>query len=680
MADYFCDNDAYATKLGDVPTNANWASPQEGDGSSKYSTSAVSSVASITINGGAAAAAGNTIQICGVTFTGQVAARTAGSATFTIGSTAVNTADGIVAAINDCTTAVNAGSATGVPRISNLMYARGPAVRGDTNAVVDIMMRVGSASLNYSINTNVLITSNGFATAPTVVNFANGVGGCWGVLANVTAIGVGANYAIASYGVASSNSAWRPMVAVNSGALTTQALQGFSDFVWVRSRAGYRLSFTANLYPQFHHTFHENIILDSNTKWTEDTGNGQVELYITSNNSLNQFNMAATSMARSLACIKQYSLRILAGSLGPGNGSFSIIPLQGGGGSCGVHNVYFGEEKDYVVAGFALPVVNIGLGGNFCNSYFSGCMLDLLTQRTAASVNGWISGSITGNIAFDDCTFYANFISAIDPGPVTGVTIAGEKSSVKFRNCQFKGAPSSQGSQYRCLNTQSALGLAEIVFENCSGVKLDTYIGFQTTQSGNNPTLPSLFISSADTGHAFRHENVQGVSDWNPLASPAYPLLAATQADGTRWSMKVDWLYYTATFGVSEGSPYMAPKLSLLYRDTTAARTITLDMLVKSTLSMTALNSSMRVVYTDSTGLVRSESTRLKPSTLQTSDAVWTRANASDFSTHTAKKFVLTTTNTIKTNTDVSVYFNLYKPSPSGVAEQIFLDPEFKIV
>lgn len=204
MADKYCDHGAYgaSNRLGlNVPV---WGVPQDGDGTVK-TPSPASGTSFISFS---AAPTSGTISVCGVTVStsGVLNAASADAA-----------ANALATNINATTTAVATGVSANLPQLRNLVYARGPS-GGAPAGTCQIMMRVGSPSLDYANNAACLIatTFNNVSSSTANHQFVGGVGGCWGWVWNLeTALGAASSISIGSYGLISSK---RPIGgAVNNG-------------------------------------------------------------------------------------------------------------------------------------------------------------------------------------------------------------------------------------------------------------------------------------------------------------------------------------------------------------------------------------------------------------------------------------------------------------------------------
>lgn len=653
MADYFIDHGAYVSPLGAVPT---WGIPQEGDGSA-MPTASTSSIASMTIN--AVAVAGNTINICGVPLTAVVSG--AGLTQFNVGASTSVQATNIANAFNLSQVAVAVGVATGQPQLRNLIYARA------VGSVVEVMMRAGSATLNYTNNTNVGIVTGGWGTAPTIVQFIGGVGGCWGTLISDAAMGVGSSYATGLYGYASQN---KPTVSASSVLPLVNALPAQYDTTWFRSGNGVTITLGNGVHFKLDSNFfHQHLVLDSNLKWTGDTGLGVFKVRFSCNAVNTNMFVAQAGWQKSIHSVVKNNLQFL---VAPQSSGGSLYVNLGSGSSTApmltrLSNLLFGEEVSTPNNTFQL------LGaGTYTHCIVRNCLFNYPTVRATFLKPCLVSSQAMGQLNFEGCEWITNFNTVTNPCPATITAFSGQ-AQMKFVNCKFSGWTAGKFTPVAPATPATYVG--ESVFENCSGLAIGAYVGLSTPSFNTAPDFtPSHYFQSSDVGRPFRYENARGVVDWNPDAAPAYPLLSATQQDGTRWSLKMDWMLLANS--ITRVRPFSTPMLAQKVRIATGVRTITLEMFLKTALVLDYETAVLSVTYTDDTGVVRSEDTRFL-NAISASSASWT--NSELYSGYSAKKIALTTQYPVAIDTEVSAVFELYSISSSGSIEQIYIDPQFGI-
>lgn len=672
MAEQYIDHGCYVPTSGNLGATPTWGLPQEGDGSAT-SPSTASSVANITLTTNAVA--GNSLSICGISF--AAVASGAGNNQFNVGASLAATADNIASAINGngSTTTVSSNVAIGTPTLRNLVYARGPTTRGDTNPVVDIMMRVGSAALNYANNSYVGITSSGWSAAPTVSQFTGGVGGCYGWFVNDVTLGGGVTYTVGLYGYGSKAA---PFVMVHSDNPTAQRYTADMEYAWLRSGNGYSITMNGD-FLMTHALFPQNVMLDTNTRWTGDSGNGTFTMRMTCGGNNRVFSIVINKV-KSIGCLKKYAFRVVNYSTPSGGVAYLAINTYqsvNNGSFARYHNLYFGEE-DYIAGNASPPYLTIGVGG-YGGATFQNCKFSQSNARSGFGGGNFFGGTLNGMMIFEDCEFEFNHNSVTDPGPIANITYGSARNSIlKFGNCSFTNlSPSSWSTgKYQPHAPKTSINFAEILFDNCTGLRIDNYIGFSNSQSFTNPNMPSYFYRSGDAYGAFRHETWQGVVEWNPDASPSQPLLNSILPDGTtRYSLKVDWLYISNV--VNESQPWRPARLAQFIRGSTAKKTVSLEMFVKSALTMNTVTCGLRVQYTDSTGVARSELLRYNDSGFTNSTAQW--INAGNFPSYVAKNMSLTTQYMVKSDTEIVVYLEMYNTPTSNQNEQFYIDPQFTL-
>lgn len=648
MADFYCDHGAYATNLGATPT---WGSPQEGDGSSKDAATA-SAVASIALS---AIPTSGTFSCCGVTI----------STTGVIGAATVTAAaDTLAANINATTTTVASGVAVGTPQLRNLVYARGPT-DGAPAGTCQIMMRIGSETLNYAANVSAAIAST-FTGTPTITQFAGGAGGCWGWMENTVSLGVSSSLAIGQYGL---RSLAVPYVCAQGSVVQKPT---FSDPIWVRN--GKTITFPnspLNLVTK-QRTYEPQFIIDNGTVWAGDSQSGvfSVEIYPPGSNTTNYALNTSFSGAH-----KQVSFRAIE----PGCLVFKAIGTNTSanlnfelGAGCRLENATIIEDVELSSSG----IISVAALNTYqAHNAYVNCFFDFRPSRAAFARGYFFSPSpsaAAGTTDFIGCRLSFNISGGGDPGPIVNIPTALGNSSVRFRDCSFSG----YAAKFRAFGgVATSWAYNEYVFENCSGVKLDAaYVGL--TAFATNPLSDSAAImqfSSADIGHQFRYECQSGALDWNPDASPAYPTFGAVQPDGTEYAIRLDWF---PTAAQTPSRPFWSPKFSMLFVATSAAKTVTLHLMTPTAVTLNSRHLGLHVFYIDGSGIPRSESTLLKAVPVA-SGATW--VNADSWSSHEATKLTLTTQYAVKQNTEISARVSINTPSPTGTLQSVFVSPEFAL-
>jgi hypothetical protein len=663
MADYYVDHLAYGTlttnRIGvDVPT---WGVPQEGDGNT-LTPSSVSSTGSIVIN--AISSTGNTVSVCGINFTAS-ASRSAGSSNFVNGATTLLTADNLATALNDCVTLVSVSVAYGTPRISTLIYARGPTLRGDAVARVDIMMRVGSTTLNFATNSSVGFASAGWSSAPTFTNFSGGISGCWGWLCNgITNLGNGNVYTPSNYGIAVA----KPLVWTST--IT------YRDTIWCRTGSGRTLDMSTNNWSRGTGSamgFPLTLIFDTNTKWTGDSGVGVF-----------QVNFSAPAFAY-VHFRPDYSA-----NSGQTEGTSFIALMRGGfrieidlsqasatldvesSGYTRLHNVEFAEK--------ALPVGNNSRFNINCpstNTYVvTSCNFKFLQTRTNLVSPFLAMGNSSGYWTFEDCDFQYNLTgSQATVDAIAFVSSSGPTALLKFENNRFStnGAGTQGGLPLKWFTGGWIQSTVQVILNRNVGIKLpSSALGFQSAPSKyRSNQMCAVLGSSGDAGRSLRYETPSGIAEWDYTAN--YPYFSATQIEGTPWSMRMDWFQGGV---LTPPNPFIGPKMTKINRLATGVRTIVTEFLVDSTRTINANQMGIVVSYVDSSNVPRRESTYYVTAPV-TSTAAWSIPGV--WSSYIPKKLTVVTSYPVLINSEISVEVVLCnEPSGSGNA-QLFYDPEFQL-
>jgi hypothetical protein len=647
MSDYFCDHSAYSSALGTTPT---WGVPQEGDGSGKYAATA-SSIASITFS---SVPTSGTFSVCGITIstTGVISAASTSAA-----------ATALATNINAVTTTVASGVAIGTPQLRNLVYAQA------VGSVCQIMMRIGSAALNTANNVNAQIQTT-FNGSPTLSQFTGGVGGCFGWLINDVALGVSSSISIGNYGI---GTATNPYVACSTDVPNTQALPGAMDRMWLRSGTGKTISLPASTTAAISLTatgYDQIIVLDSNTRWTEDSGNGIFKVVHNPNNGATGPTLGVANRIKSLSAVKRDSMQLLVGSLGSNNmavncssGSNTVYPTL-------LENVLIGEELDNQTRTWWF-----GQNGAFQTAFFRTCTFKTQSPRTDFPNSAFI-GTIAGMFDAEDCDFIFNHNTAVQPSPITNFNFTTTRTNLlKFRRCRFINLSTSawSGGKYKLLKSnQTTFTSTEVIAEDCTGLSLDDYLNISSVINADNPNKCGYYFRSAEVGNIMRLERVNGYAEWT--GDPSSPLLNALLPDQTtRWSMAMSWVN-TPTNIISPATPFSSPKMVQVFRGTTET-TITLEFLVKSTVALSTANAALRVGYVGTDGLMRTATTLYNTSSLSVSSVEWTNAPVG----YSAKKLTITLPTSIQLYSEVSATFELYSTSPSGNPELLYIDPQPKI-
>lgn len=673
MADFYCDHGAYglaSNRLGlDNPTT--WGVPQEGDGSAMAAATA-SSVASVAF---ASVPGSGTISVCGVSI----------STTGVIGAASVDAAANALATnINATATAVGSSVAIGVPQLRNLVFARGPA-GGAPAGTCQVMMRIGSASLNHATNANVAIATT-FSAAPTITQFAGGSGGCWGWATNPSALGVGSSIAKAAYGAMFK----RPYVTPTAGV----------DLVFPTDRTIFRTGGGASKTISFNITVYDetltimpdtgiekHCVFDSNLFWTGDSASGVLMLHITYSNDEVDTNFAWTRDTSGLGGRGIF--------LSPKRGSLEIrcTNTRANGRFYMAHVDYYGQYgvRNFKVSGVIFtddttssacflsffPTLGSVAEEGFQTAEYENCLYRVLTPRSFVRQQFAVRGNsrATCMTRFIGCEWDFNYTSVSDPNDLVAAmgNSTGDPGYLYLENCKFNGFASgfklcSAITGQMQVNNGS---VCNIVAKNCEGLRLTSaYAGLPANARAADPRNRMIYQSSLlpGIGQGFRLEDIRGVAEWLPANSPAFPTLAAVSVVTAQpWSMRLVWVQAA---GNNHAQPFEAPEIATVVQAATGTRTVTCEVFLPSTITS---GLELKISYIDNTDVMRFESV----SALVSSSASWT--NAGSYSGFVAKKLVITTAFQVKSGCVLSARVRLVEPAPSTVVN-VYVDPELGVV
>lgn len=674
MTDFYLDHNAYnvaTNRLGlDAPA---WGAPQDGDGAALAPSSAAA-IAEIKIN--AVPTASEIIAIAGATIT---AGASAAANVFVRGATVQATAANIVTLLNSANATNVVGSSVAIAvgnlanQLRNMVYARVHPTSTDT---VQIMFRIGSAALNHANNSNVAITTSGWGTVPTITQFAGGVSGCWGCLVAAEAWGQGSSIAKYRYGVLVE----KPHVCAVSNANPAYSMTS-DDIVWGRSGEGYTIIIPNSNSTSFRQgsAGNLNLVIDTNTKWTGDSGDGIVKVaQLGSGNSYVIITLSTTSASTvSLSALKKSGLQIGIGA--PGNTfnytNVNVSFCAGNTAHFRAKNIRFFDESDND-SDWRRFGRDQG-SGSYGIEVFEGCAFEWTTQRSSGSGGGLIGwgGYQSGyqrTQFFIGCDVYFNYAGVTPPSLLISNSAFGHLRWLGGKVSGFAGN----------IPLFDTIGIpasypTKIVVDGVSGVDLPaSYVGLQTgTNQTNNfdEDNRTIQLRMNAPGFPFRYEDQATIVDWLP--SSDFPTLAATMPDGTKFSLRMLWFNSSAS-DICRGSRF--PITSTPSRiDPEVAGTITLNLFVPTDVTFTPVNLTALVSFVNAdTGLPVFLSA--SGADLVSSAATW--ANSAYHYGYAARKIVLSTGSArIKNNAEVTAVVTLFGAPGTGTNEYVYLDPEIGI-
>lgn len=652
MADFYVDHGAYATALGTTPT---WGVPQEGDGSTKDAATSASIGAVVF----ASVPTSGTISVCGATV----------STTGVIGAASVDAAANTLAAnINAATTtvstsvAINAGSTAN--QLRNFVYARGPS-GGAPAGTCQIMMRIGSTTLNYAENSAAQIATT-FSAAPTITQFAGGTSGCWGWLVQTQLLGVSNSITLWTYGILHRNG-----TVTKSGSSAVYTLTE-SDTVWCRNGKDLVMPHQ-NASSNLREAGQTSLFLavDNGSKWVGDPANGVVKIARVMANSQNcgiNFNAAANTTLSVVALTKNgFQVGYTGTATTPNYPRTS--PCAASMANVRMKNCRIFNESDGPIVPFSHNDT-----GNYGFAVFENCAIDHTKPVTGAQspiiTIGSYADSYQQDQYFENCEVYINYVGVTPPVLFGGMSgsrtcrlrwIGGRVYGAATAFPMFAAGQSSSASTFR------------IIVDGAEGVAFPTaYFGIQNTPGVANLSEDNRVVQVrvAAPGNPFRYEDQATICDFDPQASPPFPLLAAMQPDGTPYSIRMLW-FNTAASHLARGS--MAPVLGM---QCVAAGfdTVTLNIFVPTALTLNVANLSISVAYVDAGGTKRGQSATGAD---LVAGPAWT--NAGSYANYSSRKAVIPLDYAIKPDTEVQVFFTVFGTPSTAQNEYLYIDPAFEL-
>lgn len=646
MAEAYVDQGAYASNLGDTPT---WGVPQEGDGSSKDAATA-SSIASLLFN---AVPTSGAFTLCGVTVsvTGVLSAASVDAA-----------ANALATNINATTTAVAAGVAYGVPQLRNLVFARGPA-GGAPAGTCQIMMRVGSDSLNHASNALVAMAHTFNGTAPTITQFAGGSGGCWGWLVANQALGVSGSIAIRTYGMLLAS----PMVAYSGWA--------FTEYNTINVRTGRNITITItgnnSLGAQASRPGAVHFLFDDGTVWTGDPVDGSFKVSLAGHG----FSISLVTNGGILRMTARrrggFEFHIAAVS-GSDIGLFSG-PGSGVGGGFQIRRGVF-REISGVPTYLPVPGGNSASAATRCDLSFIDCLFDYsVVARTALNRPFYsiVSSSVSPNIEFIDNDFVFNLSGVGGASATTEFIRAGTVNRTYRLTMRGNRFVTGQPDELVAFKTTGFVNDGcYIALENNTGIGLPSgAVGLTpSTAAWQAADAAILVLDQLAVGGAMKYETPRGYFEF----VQGQPVLTAVAPDGVLWSWKAFWTQGDLLINV--GRPLACPPSRVQSRLATAVRNWSLELLLDDVaLAQLPLHAEVEVSYVTTGGAPRIDRV---PATLVATSASWVNASTPPYNTWAARKITGTTAEPVLLNSVISARIVIQKSTEGGTAGVFFYDPE----
>lgn len=610
MARRWCDHGAYGLLAVAAPVPANWAVPQEGDGLAQNPSTGVGT-AYIAFSAVPTLGTGGTpsITVCGVSFTAL--------STLTAAASASAAADAMAALINASTTTVAAAVSSSTPKLSDLVYARGPT-NGAPAGQCQIMMRVGAPALDYANNVNCCITSslvNNISSTTAQQQFVGGVSGCYGTLISLGA-GTSANPAVAPSSVSMFKSGFG-VGAYGLWGTTQRPLAGLpqpGDFV--RIRAGKKLdSFATGMNVQvtnagapsnpviYEIDWGSNTVNGAQGAWPQDGANPVLQVlprYDSGGSGSYTFSSPSIIRGQKYADGTN-SLQFCA--YGNGNNSSTMMNLSFGG-QGRVENTTWDA---YTYNGGANPGPNtispngssvdttLSTGGitvsNSYNQVFNAKMTYAGCKFMHRNVQGnflYVSNGNFYSILFDSCDFSNKGATQAHPGIFYISSAIALIQLISPRFLDFVG-PSKLAGYFNPGNNQCMLLLRDPQFGNSADLTKATVTSrgpyaFNQSATGTDWQAQQVAFTMTGGQQDFGLDSKLGFLDWNSTAG--YPTLNARQKDGVT---PMSWRFIPTTLAanISVLNPYEFPRMWKYNTLGQGTATITAEVLVDDNL-MTA--------------------------------------------------------------------------------------------
>jgi len=660
MATYVIDHGAYTYSA--TPTWPNGGTPVAQDGDGVGTVTAVPSVATIDFST-TTAVAGNTLIIAGATLT--CVASGAAANQFNAGSGATLAAN-VASSINAATNTVSASATVFTPQLRDFCYAR---TKSGATSTVEIMTRAGSDNNNYTTNSFVAITTSGIT--PPVVQFAGGSSGFWGWLWNPSASFMPSAKAVGGYGVGlvNGNTAGRLL----AGSLTTSA-----DIVWLLANdrtltpgASVTLNVVGNI----------NIVLDANNVARGDTLGKK--FYIAMPTNTNVCNIVCGGVSSGVGNYDIYLGSNVRNAWSISNssttGTMAVQANLAANVGIMLENIEFIDNS----TSGTIKLNNSYQAGNNKTWNIRGCRFRFVRSTANYGLLDF-AGVQTGTIymLFEDCEFLYDLLGAIHPGIINAASVNNGSATYRLVNCLGTSSVSLTAFQKFSATTVAFSAYAE----NLRGsFKLD--VASQVGLFGTYSTSPK--VGGQDNGFAlhqnigpkkgFRLETPSTVLEWVP--DGGFPTLSSFLPDGTYWSWRTAWSGSANHYAAP--APVEVVSLDKLGLSSDGIRTITMEMLVPSAAvaSITNKHISLAIAYTNTSSNQVVETTYptnallVSATAVPTSSASWT---LNSYPAYSAIKMSITTSASVKANTDISIRLRLHKECPTGPGS-IFIDPEVYI-
>lgn len=665
MAQYYLDVSAPGNEYqvyADTPVwgglAANKPLPMDGNGLAGPGHAAAVAIAElqITVN----PADTNTLVIAGAVLTAKTT--TAAKNQFAIGGLISVTVMNLVALINtfgtgtaQCDAVVNVGSSAAQLALPYWQFAR---VKPGTTDTIQIAMRIAGLDLNFSANSNVSISSSGWATPPTLTQFAGGANGPLGYLWSTSASVFGKGLGL--YGIQSQKSS-----GVTDPGLTADIISIRS----ARSGASLSLSFTTTagvsaslVCPT---ATRRQYVVDHGALWTGD--NGVFTLNFTSSGTASIVVRSADSTTFS------WDGGALGGMLVNYTSSSTGNTLKFGGSDTTYTQTLLVNVD--LIAISNTSILNIGgFSSNISNArkILRNCRLTLRYAQTLFYNDYGSAGTLLLMVACE-----VNYIGIA--ANVSGIVNVGSSGGGEARFVATKF--SVDGGAWQVTNpvasgAANTAGEVTVIFDNCNGIGASS---FGMIASGVSMGTNRRFVwDDTDSSGSYRVEYPSHSNEW--INNGTFPTLSSLGRNGLPLSSRTFW----RLGGVTAERPAQVAKYSTYYNGASGAKTLILEVFspVAEPPTLAAFNAFFK--YIDTSGVVRYESVAEAwakyaagtATVMPASGASWTPNGVTGYE---ARRLSVTTTFSVRTGSEITL--DLFIAAPPVAADRyVYINPEILVV
>ena len=653
MADFYLDISAVGNEYQAYSATPTWGAlstdkplPMDGSGLAGPGHSAAVAIAEIQIT--VLPGDTNTLVIAGATLTAKTTA--AAKNQWTIGASIATCVTNLRDLINtfgtgtaQCDAAVSTSACKLTLALSYWQFAR---VKPGTTDTLQIATRIAGADLNQASNSAVTISSSGWATPPTITQFAGGANGPFAYILNTTTV----------FGKADNQAGTTaPSYGILFNAAPGPSEPGLSDVVKCRTRrSGVDLSaptWTATGSAVSGTYIARYYLFDNGSTWSGD--NGKFTLTFKRNSANAQLTTWSLPSGSQLGfCAAQRGNFEIQFGLLSGTGSITLFSTASTNSGVLAQNCRFVETADHITA----------------------CALNILSPNTSPSnVHFDLSGSFVQfrsvltnkllmNSSGSSTQFQARFNGLdVEVLSATGAlgTLISNTAGTGFCNYEWIG-----GSVNDSLGVYSCQNPFSVVVGSASEITIDSVRGItdpSVAWTASNTVNASLRWNQPEgPNRGFRYQTPRFSIDWKSDGTFPY---AATAADlrGNGWSHRVTWTATPQVYG-----SVTVLRLAHFYRSSAATKTITLPLYVPDATTMYVDEFDFEVTYLDSTDVIRTERA-IAPranqwsssrTALPTGDSAWT---SSGVASHSAKQISITTAYSVKQNSEITARLSLAK-------------------